>query len=103
MTDKNAEEVSVQDRLSQIASSIQGNTQWTGQTNRELRDKVEGLTKQIGETTEGTIRELSGLTQAIIRQSESSEKLSRWMVVFTFVLAIATLIMAAVAMIDLFK
>jgi len=94
----------------ELVKAINHNSQWTGQTTRELRDKVEGASKQIGalcQTIDSVSITNSGdlaqLTASINRYSVSSDQLSRRMVWLTTVLAIATVISAIAACIAAFK
>lgn len=107
MSTENIEPVSVEERLRQIAASIQGNTKWVAHTNRELRDKVdisakeiEKLTIQIRESTSQARSAITDLTLAIQTSAQSSTKLSRWMVILTFALAVATAIAATAAILQ---
>jgi hypothetical protein len=88
-------------KADQITAAINHNSQWIGQTTRELRDKVEIAAKQIedlsrviGEVSQRQSSDLQELTAAINRYSVSSDKLAGRMILLTAILAIATVISA---------
>lgn len=96
--------------LSHIESAICKNTQWTGQTTRELRDMaelsakhVEILTARLDQASISMTSALDVLTQSINRQSESSEVLSHRMVWLTCLLVLATIVMAVTSVIGMGK
>ena len=104
----NEEDISVQQRLVEIADAIKGNSNWVGRTNRETRDKIElgaqqieCLTKQIAASTEQTGEKLVALTKAINTHAQSNTRVSRWMVILTLALAVATAITAIAAVLQL--
>jgi hypothetical protein len=93
-----------------LVESINHNTQWTGRTTRELRDKVEMASKQIeslvstlNSVSKTNSNDLEQLTSAINKYSVSSDKLSKRMVWLTAILAIATVLSAIATCVAVFK
>jgi len=84
-----------------LINVINVNTNWIGRTNREVRNQITNggseikeLNNQIKHATNTLSINISDLTKAINKHSISNNKVSRWMVALTFVLAVATVILA---------
>ncbi len=84
-----------------LINTIGSTKDWIGQTNREVRDEiatgaaeVSTLQKQMAVSTESLVINIRELTKSINTHSASNAKVSRWMVIFTVVLAISTVAMA---------
>jgi len=95
-------------QLAAIEKAICGNTGWIGTTTREVRDKIETATKevnalsgQLSSSASALGQRIENLTKSIDRQSASNSKLTRWMVVLTAFLAIATTIMAVASVLQI--
>lgn len=90
--------------LGRVAEAIGHSKNWIGRTNREVRDEIEkaaqeisGLRDQIAKSTEATASGLKDLTASINRTARSNTVHSVLMVILTFVLAVATVVLAIAA------
>jgi NTP pyrophosphatase (non-canonical NTP hydrolase) len=101
--------------VNEIVAAINKNSQWIGQTTRELRDEVDAQTKatidlantldrsssNLVVSQEASVTKLSGevreLTEAIKSSATSGEVLSKRMYWLTIVLAVAAIAQAIAA------
>ena len=87
-----------------LVAALNTNTDWTGKTTRELRDKVELVASKTEESADkifhatiSNMEAIQDLTQAITRNAEANNKVSSAMMWLTVLLTAATVLQAVVA------
>lgn len=93
MTDEIKQEEIVT-KLGNVAASIQTNSTRMQEEGLALRNKLNNVESILEKSNAQLVNSVERLTEAIDCQTEANRRTAVWMILLTFVLAIATVIMA---------